>query len=953
MQHEDARVLMAQVTQSVERSTQRGAHGDETPSTSGRERGTTDVAQVPVRIGRYLVIGRLGAGGSGVVLAAYDPDLDRRVAIKLLRAQSSVEASGRLLREAQALARLSHPNVVQIYDAGIHDDQVFLAMELVAGRNLRCWLDESPRSWRTILRTFVEAGRGLAAAHRAGLIHRDFKPENVILGEDGRARVADFGHARQSAVVAESTTAAAAIAVRADTFAVPLTLSGAILGTPAYMSPEQFEGIRADARSDIFSFCLALHEALYGRRPFVGADLQALLAAMRSAQISEPPPSSPVPRRIFALLRRGLAYSPAARPEDMEALLADLSDDPGARRGRWALAAGLVIATSAATRVLTASPEVEPVPCTDDLNADPCLAVDAELIDLWDEPTRRRAEANLLGSGLSNAAEVWQHLAPRIDDAVASWRLARQQTCRALHARGPAPPPFGDEADDGGLGHVTDDTLRLRELCLLRRRAELEGITGLLRESDHDMLLATIPALDQRTPLTACDDPESLRRELASIVTSDELLTRESLLHQLLTLLPRAQNDAAGTLLPQILHLTTVVAARDDPGLHAHALHLRGVAERSLGRYDAAAASLTSAVHEALAARHDRLHAELAVLLVRIHAIERTDPDRAEAWAEHADAAVRAIGGDPILGPRLLDLRGAIAHFREDYVTSERFHSEAIARRGPNSQLSIDNASSHQQFGVSLLLRRQHVAAELHFTEALNLYRAIFGPHHRHVAATLAGIGLAHTHAGRLEQGVALLRDALALNERIHGRDHIALLTILNDLGAALGELGRNAEARAYYQRALSLGERHFGADHPRLWFMFHNLAYEALAMGDHAECIRLSTRAIDLQRRLQGDDHPRLAASMDLLARAQLGAGHREEAAATVERALVQLRKGPLPPPDYADILLAVAWVRHQTGAPQQLVRPLVEEVERLLQTPPGPSPSQQRELLALRAPS
>ena len=147
-----------------------------------------------VRVGRYELIGRLGAGGMGVVHRAHDPELDRPVAVKLLRAEASSDdkARARMLREARALAKLSHANVVQIYEIGEHEQRTFLVMEYVDGSTLAHWLEQQ-RPWPEVLARFVAAGRGLAAAHRAGVVHRDFKPENVLLGRDGSVRVADFG----------------------------------------------------------------------------------------------------------------------------------------------------------------------------------------------------------------------------------------------------------------------------------------------------------------------------------------------------------------------------------------------------------------------------------------------------------------------------------------------------------------------------------------------------------------------------------------------------------------------------------------------------------------------------------------------------------------------------------------------------------------------------------------
>ncbi|MCA9687455.1 MAG: serine/threonine protein kinase, partial [Myxococcales bacterium] len=242
--------------------------------------------EFPERIGRYLVLDRLGAGGMGVVYAAYDPDLDRKLALKLLHEgdRRSERTRVRLLREAQALARVSHPNVIQVYDVGTFEDRIYIAMEFVDGLSLREWLSAENRDLRAILATFSQAGHGLAAAHQKGLVHRDFKPDNVLVARDGRVVVLDFGiahaigdleneHERSGITEARlsetrsgerssSLQGTGPLALHAE-----LTRAGALIGTPAYMAPEQFDSRDTDARSDQFSFCVTLWEALHGERP--------------------------------------------------------------------------------------------------------------------------------------------------------------------------------------------------------------------------------------------------------------------------------------------------------------------------------------------------------------------------------------------------------------------------------------------------------------------------------------------------------------------------------------------------------------------------------------------------------------------------------------------------------------------------------------------------------------
>jgi serine/threonine protein kinase len=297
-----------------------------------------------------LVLGTLGVGGMGVVFSAYDPQLDRKVALKLLRAAAATslggtqplarkaavinEASARLRREAQAIARLSHPHVVAVYDVGATEDgDVYIAMEFIEGENLSSWLRAWPRPWTEILETFLQAARGLAAAHDVGLLHRDFKPDNVLVGENGRVRVGDFGLARSVLLPDEGTTTVSAV----TSLQGSLTATGTVLGTPRYMAPEQLTGQQVDSRSDQFSFCVALYEALFGRHPLPGNSAVSMLE--HKARAVEPVDSK-VAVDITRAIMRGLEPDPNKRFPSMNVLIASITPPP--LRRRWPLvAAGL------------------------------------------------------------------------------------------------------------------------------------------------------------------------------------------------------------------------------------------------------------------------------------------------------------------------------------------------------------------------------------------------------------------------------------------------------------------------------------------------------------------------------------------------------------------------------------------------------------------------------------
>ena len=305
------------------------------------------------RIGRFVVEGQLGAGAMGVVYAAHDRELDRRVALKVLRGTGDQEALLRLQREGQAMARVTHPNVITVHEAGIQGRLVFLAQELLDGGSLRQWL-ATPHDQREVLDKFIAAGRGLAAAHAAGLVHRDFKPDNVLLGKDGRVRVSDFGLARSLAAL-DTVPGGGGIDPLGGTTRdqghspmATMTRTGAVMGTPLYMSPEQHRGEGADERSDQFSFCVALYQALYRQAPFAGKTVDALADAVIAGRMQPTPKQAKVPAPLRRILLRGLSTDPAQRYPSMDALLADLTREPSRKLRRFGIAATFMLLVAGA-----------------------------------------------------------------------------------------------------------------------------------------------------------------------------------------------------------------------------------------------------------------------------------------------------------------------------------------------------------------------------------------------------------------------------------------------------------------------------------------------------------------------------------------------------------------------------------------------------------------------------
>ena len=357
----DCRALVAALAGADDIDSNAATHRHEKEVLTESQAGKLPVLSIGDRVGRYLVLSTLGSGGMGHVFAAYDPQLDRKIALKVLRANlgaNAKEARARLKREAQAIAQLNHPNVVGVYDVGTTGDgeDVYIAMEFVEGDTLTTWLKRWPRTWREILEVFHQAARGLMAAHSVGLLHRDFKPDNVLVGGDGRVRVTDFGLARSLFGIDDSgrgpTSPDALPRPDGSPLQVDLTATGTVLGTPRYMPPEQLMGPNIDARSDQFSFCVALYEALYGEHPLPGKTSVAMLEEGKAAL--PPPEGTRIPSSVAKAVMRGLAKDRTQRWPTMAALVSELTPPVHHTRGRTAAfaMAGVIVLGAAAAAVM-------------------------------------------------------------------------------------------------------------------------------------------------------------------------------------------------------------------------------------------------------------------------------------------------------------------------------------------------------------------------------------------------------------------------------------------------------------------------------------------------------------------------------------------------------------------------------------------------------------------------
>ena len=565
-------------------------------------------------LGRYMLLRQLGRGGMGVVLAAYDPSLNRKVAIKILLEgiQAASEGAARMQREAQAMARLSHPNVAQVYEVGEAQGRLYLVMEYVEGATLGAWLREGPRAMAEVLRVFMEAGRGLAAAHAAGLIHRDFKPENAMIGADGRVRVLDFGLSRSVLVTTDDATTQ----LSGSDPQLTITAVGTLIGTPAYMSAEQHMRLEVDARSDQFSFCVALYEALYGVRPFSGANLRELGLRVAAGMIAEPPTHTRVPKWLRQVILRGLRPDPAARWPDMDALLAALARDPRRTRRRW-LVAGLAVVAVAGAGYGAAAYQVA--------QSQMCSGAAEELRAVWDPQRRAQLEQVVRVTGVGHADPLLASVTARLDAYAEQWVAGHTAACEA-HRR----------------GHASTQLFERKMACLRQRRTELGATVDVLTQTTADSVANLVEAA-VLPPISSCEDDARLLADVplpADPALADEVERMRARLARLQALERAGRHaEALAELEPELAVMQQI---GDVPLLAAGHL-LAG--KLRMHRLDGEArADIERGLQLALEGRVDEIAAEALAIEIFVVGYVEQRPNEALNLAPIAWSLVRRVG---------------------------------------------------------------------------------------------------------------------------------------------------------------------------------------------------------------------------------------------------------------------------------------------------------------------
>ncbi len=806
-------------------------------------------------IGRYLPIAILGRGGMGQVYRAYDPSLEREVALKLVSLAAVTEeraqiARTRLLREGQSLAQLSHPGIVTVYDVGAVPDHVFVAMELIRGQTLRSWLGTKP-SRRHILEAFCDAAAALAAAHRVGIIHRDFKPENVMITADRHVKVLDFGLA---GVVQEPA--------EFEAFAVttPLTVTGALLGTPVYMSPEQLRREPAGPRSDQWSFCVALYEALFERRPFPATTLPELYEVVHRGLPKMPPRPDGVPARVVRALERGLSLDSDHRFATMDELLDELR--PRVSRKNRILAAGFAAtALVAATALFVHGAGKIAVDC--DVGEERMAAV-------WDGAAWNALKSHLVGRGINENSDTVRRVRQGLDDYAERWVAMHGEACRATHV----------------AGTQSAQLLDLRMECLDRRLREFSAfVGGLLHSDSRDRLLSSSFGIARLAGLDAC--------EARSVRTAAIPLPQDRVLRGRIDQIQRRLDGLVGRgeLLPpadrqreaQSLAAEAQTAAYEP--LTAQALFQLGLAVLSSGDQKEASRIFADSANAAARAQDDALLARTWVAL--INSLERQSKyEQVLALEPVAHAAIMRAGEDPYLSA---DLASAIGWALVDIGRYE----EARARFQQAFEATNDQNHDHELaralYGRGIAERElgNYDTAARDLEESLAISQRTVGTDHPQVAMALTHLARVRTSQGQYEEARRTYEEALEIMgtvlEPFHpkiGYPHLGLAELA--LEQALPDVAEEhlREVEEIWRKTYPPTHHEFGL---LGWFQGRLAALR----GDHAKALRILEDASARLHETLGKDHPILARIHRDLAASYLERGDTERALTEAATAL------------------------------------------------------------------
>ena len=835
-------------------------------------------------VGRYVLQAHIGLGGAGVVFSAYDPTLDRKVALKFLRAgRDAAEARAGLWGEAKALARLSHPNIVQVYEIGAFEDRIFVAMEFVEGATLRRWQRDQPRSWRETVRTYLQAGEGLAAAHLVGLVHRDFKPDNALVSTKGRVIVLDFGLA-----TAGLGTAGAPGGRRFEVDGVTDGTSG----TPRYMAPEQHEGLEVDARVDQYSLCLSLYEALYDEYPFKAestdkrdpeAELRALVLRKKEGGIPEPESNRQVPGWIRRILLRGLSPSPSDRYPALEPLLADLRRGLNPGHGRRIAAVGVVAALGLGFLGFNRVHEQR---------AAICRGAPAKLAGVWDDARRDEVRSAFAATRVPYGGDALRTVERALDGYAEAWSTMHRDACEATVLR----------------GEQSQELMDLRMECLGQRRQALAARVEIFKKADA-MVVEKAPLAAHSLPtLDLCANASALRSVVREPEDAEQRRTIAALRSQ--SERARALTESGKLAEGEELAEATARDARkvQFAPLEADALLVLGYSQETLGKYAEATATLRDAIRAAQKAHADEAVVRALTTLVLVVGGRLAQFPEADQWARDADVFVDRVGRGGSLEAQLLSNVAAVAVVRgvpaEALVSMRRALEVQRRISGPEHPL-VGKLLSNLAFAAEVAGDPEE---SLRYSEqALDVIAKTAGPRHPYFGMALVNKSMALLSLRRYDEVIADGRRALEILEGTVAPSNLFIAYAAMNLSESLRARGDNDDALRVSERAVSIIEA-ISKDHldlPEI-LITRGLAEQALGRGEQG--VKEIERAVAICDKAGTGNSAKLARVLWTHGRILIGQGRFERAVGSLERALLVGKEASLDPLDRAEMHATLA---------------------------------------------
>lgn len=836
-------------------------------------------------LGRFVLLGSLGVGGMGVVLKAFDPHLDRAVAIKILRPDTAPgagrEARDRLRREAQSMAKITHPNVVSVFEVGEVNDQIFVVMECVEGQTLKRWLAAEPRTVKAILDMAIGAGRGLEAAHAAGLVHRDVKPSNVLVGKDDRPRVGDFGIAQARSVTDEGHAGGAPVSGRggADSRA----------GTVGYMAPEHLAGEALDARADQFSFCAMVFEALHGELPFSGDSFADYRAAVLGGQPRKPKRRD-VPTRIDDILLRGIDRDPDARWPSMTALLAALGRDPKAARRRLTTA-GIVLAAAAVTVGSLYRARAHEAP--------ECASGESLFTSVWDGPRKQAIEKAFADTKVPYATETFGLVRGQIDSYTSAWSAMHDEACRATRVE----------------GRQSDSLLDLRMACLERGRKKLGFITAEWAAASPKTVAQASDMAHSLPAIAGCADVTELT--LAAPIPQDpaakakilDLRTRLDAASVKLEADPTSGIEAEAALLSE-------ANATGYAPLMAEVQYEYGTTLRRRSLPDAVE-MLKSAAKSAALAHDDALAARAFASLGRALAGEEGQLQQALPMVLAAEAFVARAGSAPSLRVEVLGARGRVLQQLGQHDLARAAHEEAYRVLKENKLEGGADILNNLAIVASLQGRAE--AAQSYSESAVRGVEALYGANHPALAQAVNTLGYVFASMGDYGSAEPLFLRSLAIAEKSLPLDAPDALIMRTNVACIRLGRGHFEEAAALFDQTLRLCDGAGRGDGLEASEALANFAELRRALGRLAEAELLVARSLAIREKRLPPGHPDFVLPLHVLAHIRMDQGKLPQAEAILRRALAVAKAGGEEATPYLEARIREAeLLRMQNKAPQ-----------------------------------